>query len=114
MGGMFLQFTGRMGLPSTELVFIRSVFQGTFVLLGMFTFRVDDSRSNGASKDNKDEAGVDNVEAGKDNNLDAEEVGMAIHDELLKEDKKLEDDVDHTTSSHSAREEASLLAKATE
>lgn len=42
--GMFLQFTGRMGLPSTELVFIRAVFQSTFVFVGMLVCRVDESQ----------------------------------------------------------------------
>lgn len=40
--GLCLQFTGRMGIPSTEMVFIRATFQGTFVVWGMIICRVDD------------------------------------------------------------------------
>ncbi|KAL7531857.1 hypothetical protein ACHAXR_008579 [Thalassiosira sp. AJA248-18] len=71
--GMFLQITGRMGIPSTELVFIRAAFQGTFVVIGMVMCRVDDSAPNASESIGED-------------------VGMVIIDEeLLKEEKKTED-----------------------
>lgn len=120
--GMFLQFTGRMGIPSTELVFIRSVFQGTFVLIGMVIFRVDDAPNASVSDNDGVRVEVDNVETktgNNDNNLDAEGVDMVlIHEELSNEEKKLDKEIGYytrisppTTYPH---EEASLLATSPE
>mmetsp|Transcript_41367 Transcript_41367/g.74575 ORF Transcript_41367/g.74575 Transcript_41367/m.74575 type:complete len:476 (-) Transcript_41367:55-1482(-) len=116
--GMFLQFTGRMGIPSTELVFIRSVFQGTFVLLGMVIFRVDDSPKASESDNDGIRVEVDNVETtgNNDNNLDVEGVGMVLlSEELSNEEKKLEKESGYYTRIISPtttypHEEASLLA----
>ena len=39
--GMFLQYTGRFGIPSNEMVFLRAVFQGMLVVGCMIHFRID-------------------------------------------------------------------------
>ncbi|KAL7532300.1 hypothetical protein ACHAXR_004551 [Thalassiosira sp. AJA248-18] len=39
--GMFLQLASSHGVPSTEIVFSRSAFQGIFIVLGCLTFRLD-------------------------------------------------------------------------
>ena len=51
IAGAFLKKTGQFGIPSTELVFFRAIFQGFFVVLGMLHFRVnvDDSSSTSAA-----------------------------------------------------------------
>lgn len=86
------------------MVLSRSLFQGTFVILGMIIFRVDDSSTYDTSPNNNHDKADDDVEPGQDsNNLDGEGVGMVlIHDELLNDEKKLDD------------ETASLLAKSRE
>eukprot|EP00580_Thalassiosira_gravida_P005837 CAMPEP_0201653248 /NCGR_PEP_ID=MMETSP0493-20130528/44891_1 /ASSEMBLY_ACC=CAM_ASM_000838 /TAXON_ID=420259 /ORGANISM="Thalassiosira gravida, Strain GMp14c1" /LENGTH=446 /DNA_ID=CAMNT_0048129779 /DNA_START=153 /DNA_END=1493 /DNA_ORIENTATION=- len=96
--GMFLQFTGQMGIPSTELVFIRCVFQGIFVLLGMVIFRVDEISTNDSEVD-KYEVIFSDVEADSDSNINAERVGMVpIHDESLNEEKKLDNEINYKKS----------------
>lgn len=40
--GAFLKIVTQEGMPSTQLVFFRAAFQGLFVLLGMFYYRVED------------------------------------------------------------------------
>lgn len=89
--GMFLQFTGRMGIPSTELVFIRALFQGAFVIIGMVVFRVDDAQASMARDgvDPKEDASGDDVEAG----FESEGVDLIeVHDELAREEKKIDGD----------------------
>mmetsp|Transcript_10601 Transcript_10601/g.24210 ORF Transcript_10601/g.24210 Transcript_10601/m.24210 type:complete len:434 (+) Transcript_10601:116-1417(+) len=39
--GMFLQYTGRFGIPSNEMVFLRAVFQGVLVVGCMVHCRID-------------------------------------------------------------------------
>jgi len=41
--GCFIQLASRTGIPSTELVFIRAAFQGTFVVLAMFVYREENN-----------------------------------------------------------------------
>mmetsp|Transcript_8103 Transcript_8103/g.14203 ORF Transcript_8103/g.14203 Transcript_8103/m.14203 type:complete len:535 (-) Transcript_8103:83-1687(-) len=136
--GMFLQFTGRMGIPSTELVFIRAVFQGTFVISGMIIFRVennDDDVSDGSPSDRKEilndvEIGNGNSNDNNDDNfLEEEEEGVrmvpilhrhehSVHEQLSNEEKKVENittDGDEDTISMSpmencAKEKVALLA----
>jgi len=43
MMGAFLKTVSQEGIPSTELVFFRAVFQGFFVIIGMFYYRVEDT-----------------------------------------------------------------------
>ena len=78
-----------LGIPSTELVFIRSVFQGTFVVICMFIFRIED-----------DEQIVDAVISNDEKNINIiDEEGVAgmnmieIHDQIIQEEKKLEDEI---------------------
>eukprot|EP00986_Skeletonema_menzelii_P013105 scaffold7444_cov149-Skeletonema_menzelii.AAC.6 len=72
--GMFLQFTGRLGLPSTEMVFIRAAFQGTFVVVAMIICRVD-----ATSYASMEDEGVD------------DDIVLMEEKELLNEEKKLEE-----------------------
>lgn len=44
--GVFLQKAASFNIPSTELVFFRALFQGSFVLLGMLTFH-EESKGEG-------------------------------------------------------------------
>ena len=78
-----------LGIPSTELVFIRSVFQGTFVVICMFIFRIED--------DEQIDVVINNDEENR-NIIDEEGVvaGMnmiEIHDQIIQEEKKLEDEI---------------------
>lgn len=41
--GCFLQLAAKTGIPATELVFIRSTFQGTFVVLAMLFYREENN-----------------------------------------------------------------------
>lgn len=109
--GMFLQYTGRAGIPSTEMVFIRAVFQGTFVLVGMIVCRVDDSSPVKASEKNQQQGGVGGDGDDDDDNYgeNGTGVGMVLmDDELLDEEKKL-DDKENTWPDATPREKDTLV-----
>ncbi|KAL7460746.1 hypothetical protein ACHAXS_001190 [Conticribra weissflogii] len=91
--GLCLQFTGRMGIPSTELVFIRAVFQGFFVVIGMVFFRVEDPPATDALSHRENKGKYFN----KKNDFDAED-GSCL------EEKKTDSDSDFY-----ANENTSLL-----
>jgi len=78
-----------LGIPSTELVFIRSVFQGTFVVICMFIFRIEDDEPLDAvisnNEENRNIIDEEGVVAGMDM--------IEIHDEIIQEEKKLEDEI---------------------
>lgn len=81
---MFFAFkTISKGLPSTEMVFIRAAFQGTFVVIAMIICRVDattfDTTSNTTFTENE---GAD----------DDDDIILMEEQELLNEEKKLEDE----------------------
>lgn len=49
--GLFVKLASNTGIPSTELVFMRAIFQGSLVVGGMIWFRIDNENDN----DNNDE-----------------------------------------------------------
>jgi drug/metabolite transporter (DMT)-like permease len=93
--GLFLQFTSDMGIPSNEMVFLRSVFQGTFVVIGMIVCRVDDTTNSYHGGDCRQD-GKGDIESGVDM--------ASISGELSGEEKKLDDEA-------YANETATLLPK---
>ena len=128
--GLCLQFTGRMGIPSTELVFIRAVFQGTFVVLGMIFCRVDDSTPtyvhNGDNeKCIKYDGGSDirflnGAKKGQENTdsikFFSSEADLAVKhdDDAMVEEKKIEECNDTDQTRHDSffnNESTSLLSK---
>jgi len=111
--GMFLQFTAKMGIPSTELVFIRSVFQGIFVITGMIFFRFDDCPTKTDSSSSDSIIPKHDAEAGYDNGVDM----LLIHDELSNEGKKPREEVRKLEDAYGyivSPEKAPLLAESRE
>lgn len=52
--GMFLQLATRYGVPSTEIVFSRAVFQGIFIIPAMFMFRLSPSDADVLSQSSQE------------------------------------------------------------
>ena len=71
--GLCLQYTGRFGIPSNEMVFLRAMFQGVLVVGCMVHFRFDCT----------DEGNIDEEEAGT-------MMVLPLHD--AGEEKKLDDE----------------------
>lgn len=58
--GMYLQLASSHGIPSTEIAFARSAFQGAFIMIGMFVFRIDDSPTDNSSEGEDEKRKDDN------------------------------------------------------
>ena len=102
MGAFLKKTTGEFGIPSTELVFFRAIFQGFFVVLGLLHFREDCDGENqleemhqmkGTARNDDDDINI-NASHSRDGQNEPESV--MIHDDLHMHN--MEDDVEDQDS----------------
>ena len=74
ISGTFLKKAGEFGIPSTEMVFFRAVFQGFFVFLGMCCFRTNPSILDESDNEDDQDMYLDQEDRDLDMDQDMDEI----------------------------------------